>query len=152
MATQETAAPTAQAPAVDRKAYRDFIVGLQLRDISVRRSATQRLAGIVDLSRKVDVNINEKASYTMQDENTCDVVQAYSLQLNYQGEKTPLLTIECDFDVVYRVAKPMTDAYFEIFRKTSLPLNTWPFWREFVHSAFLRMGLPPYMLPVVKQA
>jgi len=152
MAKKKTAAVPVETPSVDKKEYRQFIGGLQLKDISVRRNSTQRIAKTIDFSRKVDVNINDKASFAMQDESICDIVQEYTLHLSYQGEKTPLLTIECEFDVVYRVSKPMTDAYFEIFKKTSLPLNTWPYWREFVHSSFARMGLPPFILPVVRQA
>lgn len=152
MTRRKAAASAAPAPSVDKKEYRDFIVGLQLKDLSVRRSSTHRAARTIDLSRKVDVNINEKASFSMQGENICDIVHSYALQLCYQGEKTPLLTIECEFDAVYRVSKPMTEAYFEVFKKTSLPLNTWPYWREFVHSSFARMGLPPYFLPVYRTA
>lgn len=152
MARSKTAAVPATTPSVDKKEYRQFIGGLQLKDVSVRRSSTHRIARTIDMSRKVDVNINDKASFTMPEESICDIVQAYALHLSYQGEKTPLVTIECEFDVVYRVSKPMTDAYFEIFKKTSLPLNTWPYWREFVHSSFGRMGLPPFILPVLRQA
>jgi hypothetical protein len=152
MATKKPATRAPAAPGVDKKEYRAFIGGLQLKDISVRRSATHRVARTIDMSRKVDVNINEKASFVMLDESVCDIVHAYSLYLSYEGEKTPLLTIECDFGVVYGVSKPMTDAYFGIFKTTSLPLNTWPYWREFVQSSFARMSLPPYILPVFRQA
>jgi hypothetical protein len=44
----------------------------------------------------------------------------------------------------------MTDEMFGVFSKTSLPLNTWPYFREFANSIMTRMGLPGVVLPVLK--
>ncbi|MBM3322758.1 hypothetical protein FJY69_04715 [candidate division WOR-3 bacterium] len=140
-----------KAPPVDPAEYRDFISGLQLNDISVGSSSSKRLSRQIDLSRKVDVAVNDKASFSMRGAAVCDVIHSYSLRLCYQGEDPPLVVIECEFAVTYQTAKPMAAAYFDVFKRTSLPLNTWPYWREFVHSTFARMGLPPFILPSVKR-
>jgi preprotein translocase subunit SecB len=45
----------------------------------------------------------------------------------------------------------MTKDYFGVFVQVNLPVNTWPYFREFVHSTVSRMGLPPVVLPLVKR-
>lgn len=43
------------------------------------------------------------------------------------------------------------DAYLYIFERVSLPVNAWPFIRQFVHDMTQRMGWPPLMLPLLKE-
>ena len=62
-----------------------------------------------------------------------------------------MLEVECTFELGLRVATPMTKDYFAIFARVNLPVNTWPYFREFVHSMISRMGLPPVVLPLVKR-
>lgn len=42
------------------------------------------------------------------------------------------------------------DAYLHIFEQVSLPVNAWPFIRQFVHDITQRMNWPPLMLPLLK--
>jgi hypothetical protein len=60
------------------------------------------------------------------------------------------VTIRADYAVEYASPLPMTDAYFETFRALNLPLNTWPYFREFVHSTLARAGWPPTTLPAFR--
>ncbi len=138
-------------PKVSPKEYREFIKGVELRGIIVKASQARRLADIVDLSRRVDLNTNERAEFRMTDGNTCVVQHHYELSMIYNGEKDRLLEVQCTFELGLRVASPMTKDYFDIFARVNLPVNTWPYFREFVHSTISRMGLPPVVLPLVKR-
>ena len=71
MAKKKAAAAPVPAPSVDKREYRDFIDGLHLVDITVRRSATARKAKVIDMSRKVDIDIHDKATFAMQEDGTC---------------------------------------------------------------------------------
>ncbi|MBL0171693.1 MAG: hypothetical protein IPP90_13395 [Gemmatimonadaceae bacterium] len=46
----------------------------------------------------------------------------------------------------------MTDAIFAEFERVNLPLNTWPYFREFLQSTLVRAGWPPFVLPAFKVA
>ena len=46
----------------------------------------------------------------------------------------------------------MTDAIFAEFERVNLPLNTWPYFREFLQSTLTRAGWPPFVLPAFKVA
>jgi preprotein translocase subunit SecB len=138
-------------PRVSPKEYREFIKGVELLSIIVKESQARRLADAIDLSRRVDLNPNERAEFRMTDGNTCVVQHHYELSMTYNGEKDRLLAVQCTFELALRVAKPMTKDYFEVFAQVNLPVNTWPYFREFVHSTISRMGLPPVVLPLVKR-
>lgn len=42
----------------------------------------------------------------------------------------------------YTSDEPMTNEIFDVFGELNLPLNVYPYVREFVHSATTRMGFP----------
>jgi hypothetical protein len=44
----------------------------------------------------------------------------------------------------------MVDSLFEIFRSYNLPVNVWPFFREFVHTVLARTNWPVFVLPALK--
>jgi hypothetical protein len=58
--------------------------------------------------------------------------------------------IRAEFEVRYSTAQRMTDEIFNEFGRRNLPLNTWPYFREFVHAALARTGWPVFVLPVYK--
>lgn len=44
----------------------------------------------------------------------------------------------------------MTEEIFSIFREVNLPVNTWPYLREFLASTFGRFGWEPIIIPAYK--
>lgn len=58
--------------------------------------------------------------------------------------------IKMVFGLRFSSPKPMTGEIFDIFKDVNLPLNTWPFLREFVSNTLGRMGWQPYALPAYK--
>jgi hypothetical protein len=143
--------PKALRPKVSPKQYREFLKGVELLGIIVKESQARRLADSIDLSRRVDLNTSDRTEFRMTDGSTCIVQHHYDLSMNFTGEKERLLEIQCTFELALRVANPMTKDYFDVFAMVNLPLNTWPYFREFVHSTVSRMGLPPVILPLVKR-
>ena len=58
--------------------------------------------------------------------------------------------VRATFEVEYASPTPMTDRVFAVFRANNLPVNVWPFFREFVNTALGRAAWPPYLLPTLK--
>jgi hypothetical protein len=54
------------------------------------------------------------------------------------------------FGLNFSSGQPMTQAIFEVFKHVNLPVNTWPFLREFVSASLGRMGWEPFTLPALK--
>lgn len=148
--SKQKKASTPWEPKVSQKEYFDFIQGLDFASLRLRSFDAKLVTDAIDTSRKVDLDIRDEPSYKMQGEKLCRVTQKLSMVARYGEKKGILLSISCRFEALYRVATPMTDDYFEVFSRTSLVLNTWPYFREFVHSATARMGIPALDLPVVR--
>lgn len=68
----------------------------------------------------------------------------------YEEDDRPAVSIRAEFEVKYSAAERMTDDVFTEFKQRNLPLNTWPYFREFVHAALARTGWPVFVLPVYR--
>lgn len=64
--------------------------------------------------------------------------------------KNPPLKICATFGVGYKVSslKGLEKKNFDAFGKLNAVYNAWPYWREYVQSIAVRMGLPPIPIPV----
>ena len=71
---------------------------------------------------------------------------------NADSSAEDLLRVECKYRVRYQL-KPdhnFTPQHFESFGQLNGVYNAWPYWREFVQSATVRMGLPALTLAVFR--
>jgi len=130
--------------------YARFISGLEFQGLRLREAEAKLLANGVDHTRAINLDAGSEAAFEMRKGSLCIVRHDYRLTAKYQGGKQVLFRVRCGYEVLYRVTQPMTDALFKVFKDTSLVLHTWPFFREYVHSATGRMSIPPLDLPVVK--
>jgi hypothetical protein len=59
--------------------------------------------------------------------------------------------IRLELGLRFSSRQSMTDHIFSVFKDVNLPVNTWPFLREFVSTTLGRMGWQPFTLPALKQ-
>ena len=101
----------------------------------------------------MEVTIRQKASF-IQRENKAHVTHKFYLTGKGQ-EKTDdnVLKISVAFCLTYTTQEASFDNdFFEVFKKLVLPVNSWPYFREFVQSMTQRMNIPPLTLPLIKTA
>jgi hypothetical protein len=65
------------------------------------------------------------------------------------GKEEPV-TIRATFELEYASKTTITDELFAIFREFNLPVNIWPFFREFVHTVLARANWPVFVLPALR--
>jgi len=69
------------------------------------------------------------------------------------GDDAPehLLTVECDYEVFYELDDDanITNRDLQHFCFFNAPVHAWPYMREFVHSMTARMGIDPYLAPLL---
>lgn len=58
--------------------------------------------------------------------------------------------IEAIWVAVYASQRIPTESEFAVFSAQSLPLNLWPYFRQFAQQTISQMGLPPLTLPTFK--
>jgi preprotein translocase subunit SecB len=59
------------------------------------------------------------------------------------------VVISADYEVFLGTSRGFTDEFFTIYRDLSLPVNVWPYFREFVQNMLGRAGYPPFTLPLL---
>lgn len=58
--------------------------------------------------------------------------------------------IDVTFGLRFTSRQPMTSGIYSVFERINLPVNTWPFFREFVSTTVGRMGWQAFTLPAHK--
>jgi hypothetical protein len=59
--------------------------------------------------------------------------------------------LEVTFGLDFASQEPLTADLFAVFGEVNLPVNTWPYLREFVSTTMGRMGWRPFTLPALKR-
>lgn len=130
--------------------YRKILEGIELLDISmveakvnVNKDQTQ--------PGELQINIKDDKEYKLQENGVVDIRQRYELDARKLKSKSRYLQIAATFLVRLRSKEEFTADFYDIYKEVSLPLNTWPFFREYLHSNTARMGIPPLTLPLLKR-
>lgn len=69
-------------------------------------------------------------------------------------EGEPAVWVRAVYELTYSLPQGFSATRSELntFAQTNGVFNVWPYWREFVQSMFVRMNLPPLVLPVFRLA
>lgn len=74
------------------------------------------------------------------------------LDVSYDGDQTkePAMSVLASFVATYSVVEPFIDkeTVEKLVQQIAL-LNVWPYWREFVQTMTVRMGLPAFPVPLI---
>lgn len=130
--------------------YRKILEGIELLDIAlveakvmVNKDQTQ--------PGELQINIKDSKEYKLQENKVIDIHQRYELDARKPKSKSRFLQVSATFLVRLRSKEEFTADFYDIYKEVSLPLNTWPFFREYLHSNTARMGIPPLTLPLLKR-
>jgi hypothetical protein len=116
---------------------------------SMIRSATNQVAG----PKQVEYSFNATTN-VVRDAKSIEVhafLIACAKNTADSDSMGELLRIEAEFILNY-VVEPydeITDEQADAFGKMTGIYNVWPYWREYVQSTTVRLGLPPLVLPLV---
>jgi hypothetical protein len=142
-------APTDSQP-IGAAEYNAFIAGLELQQI--RLAAAEIDAPNPPEQCQITPVIHlDDATFRNGDDHFV-VRQKFRFTGTYEGEAAPALGIHATYEVRYTADKPMTDDLFAEFRHRNLPVNAWPYFREYLQSTLCRVGWPVLTLPAFKRA
>lgn len=83
------------------------------------------------------------------------VLASFHLQVVANGQDAPAVTMEATFELKYHVPADLEEVSKDeltAFAEVNAIFNAWPYWREYIQSTFVRMNLPPVVLPVFRLA
>lgn len=146
----------ANAPARDRvgprsgitaERYAEFIGQIELTAIWLHDARIQNHSGPETPERAVFA-IESDAEWQDQPDGF-RVLNHYHVRI--EAADTVLADVEVTFGLHFRSGSPMMDEIFTLFHDVNLPVNTWPYLREFVATAVGRMNWQPFTLPTLKR-
>lgn len=125
---------------VSPESYNEFIKGLDLLEIKLVYSEAKVEE---DFSLPAEVKTEDSKDYKITKRDKFIVTQEYKLKAIEEGKKEAGFYINAIYNVIYQFKTPITKEIFDVFSDISLPLHTWPYFRQFVHETTIRMGLLP---------
>lgn len=128
--------------------YNRFIAGLEM--VQIRLTAAELHAPSAPEPRPLAPGLHLGEASYRNSEGQFSAQQPLFFTGTYHGEQEPAIRIHVTFEVLYTSAERMMDEIFAEFRVRNLPVNTWPYFREFVQSSLGRMGWPVLTLPTLK--
>lgn len=128
--------------------YRDFIEQVEIVDLRLV-SARIENTGFVECPPEAEIGIKIKARYENGEEEFT-VFHRYNVRVKDAETQREAAKLSAEFAVTYSSKLMLTDEIFDIFKELNLPVNTWPYFREFVHNNFGRMNWPPLIAPTFK--
>ena len=143
--SNETPEKKALAPDV----YRKIIEGLELNNVYLISSSAN--IERENIGTDVSIKVSDEASFTKTPKGDIEVTQEYSIEAKNRALKKKYLNIKCKYCFIYSSKLEFTEEFFETFKKANLPVNTWPYFREFVYNITSRMYIPPFTLPLLKR-
>ena len=131
-----------------RKIYNDFIGQIEIIDVRLMSAKIENL-GSMDYPSSAGIRVRRKAGYENR-EGGFDCSQRYNMTVTDTEKKKAAAKLSVVFSVAYTSGIPMSDELFNIFEEINLPLNTWPYFREFAHNSFGRMNWLGLIAPTYK--
>jgi hypothetical protein len=127
--------------------YAAFIEQLELLDVwLVEGQAANRHGPRAPRQAVVEVETPEATWVATSD--GFDV--RYPYQVRFVDEGTVHAEIALTLGLHFSSGQQMTAPMFRVFNSVNLPINTWPFLREFVSAMVGRMGWQSFTLPTLK--
>lgn len=136
---------------IDPKDYAQIIKGIELDEVYLESCSATLAREKMLRQKQLVAEVKDTASY-VQNDNRVKVTQKYNLRIiDPEKEKEFPLKMSCVFSLTFSTQIPFTKEFFDVFGRLNLPLNSWPYFREFVQNMTQRMNIPPLTLPFVKR-
>lgn len=137
-----------QAGPVDPVRYNRFIEGIELDN--VRFVLADMNAPRLPDGRKIRPEVELFSDGYVNGEGWFRVNHRLNFSGHHEDDGLEALHVNAVLEAQYRSAVPMVDSIFAEFQRVNLPLNTWPYFREFLQSMLVRAGWPPFVLPAFR--
>ncbi len=126
--------------------YAAFVGQIELQNIWLKAASVMNHVGPASPDQ-LDIRIESSAEWEEQPRGF-RAIHAYQFRATTDGA---VLDIDATFVMDFDSAQPMTNDIFVLFAEINLPVNSWPFLREYVSASVGRMGWMPITLPALKR-
>jgi hypothetical protein len=136
-------------PTVSSDEYAEFISQINLRRIWLNEAHVKNYRGF-RTPEHATVNMASTERWE-QDDRGFIAFQKWDVTFADRDTDHVHAELTAEFGLHFSSDIPMTEPIFEIFADANLPVNTWPYLREFLGSTLSRMNWFPFTLPALKR-
>ena len=134
--------------AVSPKEYAEYIKGVNIGEIKFENGSFQFInADLLNKNKSIKIKYERTPELVETHEGNFVVRDKLVFSVIETSSRKHIVDIKCCLLVVYRHKDGIAKEMFKPFGDFNVPVNTWPYFREFVNSAITRMGLPTFTLP-----
>lgn len=126
---------------------------IELKDIRVISFASEQRPELIGPKMDVRQGIDTETTADMEAGEIRVTIRFTADALPLEQESADVaVRIAVTFELAYQceAVERLSDEALEAFGKINGVYNAWPYWREFVHSTTVRMGLSPLIMPVFR--
>lgn len=127
--------------------YARFINNIELRSIWVSEASIRNEHGL-QLPEQMSIDIRSESKWS---DSSDGFIAEHHYVVEFETDDTIAAEIRVTFSAAFTSAESMTDDIFTVFQDINLPVNTWPYLREFVSSMLGRINWLPFTLPALKR-
>jgi hypothetical protein len=143
--------PTPKLPPPEE--YGRFVAGLDLQRVRLIESTIRASEPMSPDPSNNEVKLEETYS-AISTEDGFEAMGIFRVQVKKRETNIEQGIIEVKFGFLYfsdmKLDVDDFPGYFEIFKQLVLPINVWPFAREYIQNSIVRMGWAPFTLPLRK--
>ena len=129
--------------------YKEILKGLELESIYLKSCKCN--INREKFSPNLNFSIKDSASFNIEENGNIEIFHKYILHGRKPREKQIIISIECTYCLIFSSEGNFSEEFFEIFKELNLAINSWPFFREFIHTITSKMNVPPLTLPLLKR-
>ncbi|WP_028575039.1 protein-export chaperone SecB [Desulfonatronovibrio hydrogenovorans] len=128
--------------------YREILRNIRLKEIVLLNANIKSNRDNFAKSLKVDINLSS-SSFQKHDDNV-DIDIKCRLVAFEEKKSHYAILMESFYRMSIIAGEGFDEDFFEIYKEINLPVNIWPYFREFIANTSYRMGMPPMTLPFYK--
>jgi preprotein translocase subunit SecB len=136
-------------PKITPEEYRKILNDLELKSIYLRD-----FKGVVNrdsIPKQLEIRIHPASDFEISKDGSVRVNAHFEVSAKEYESKADFLNISLTYGLIFSSKETFTKDFFEVYKEVSLPVNIWPFVREFVNNTTARMNIPPLALPLLKR-
>lgn len=137
---------------MEPKEYIQILDQIEFKEIFLESCSAEIKREKFEKPKSIKLGINDKASYEELNEEHLKIIHKYYLTGKSSETKDVVFKIRASFCLIFQIETKINDDFFEVFRELSLPLNSWPYFREFTQNVTQRMNIPPLTLPFIRRS
>lgn len=137
-------------PGVSREAYAAFIGQLALADIWLHEAKVTNQHG-PHSPKRAKFRFSSEVGWEARPGGFRAFDRAHVFIEDAKDAQVLYAELEVTFGLDFASEMPLTEDLFAVFGEINLPVNTWPYLREFVSTTMGRMGWRPFTLPALKR-